>query len=136
MRTFIFIICVIGLGIGAFGVCVNLFSGPPRNLNAGEFFCSSCDKIILADETRSESRGDRTVRVCVICGSNTSWYESLIIYGFVTAAFGYGVFSFVRMFLKREETSYYHLVTLVQRHFKLERNIQNLLEANFSSSLI
>ena len=105
MRTFIFISCVIGLVIGAFGVFVNLGLGPPRSLKFGEFFCSSCDKIILADESRSESSGDRTVRVCVICGSNTSWYEPLIFYGLVTAASGYGVFSFVRMFLKREQIS-------------------------------
>ena len=98
MQKFVFVACIIARAIGAFVFYANWDSGPSRKLKRGEFFCANCDVIIDAVDTRTEASGDRTVRVCVICGRGTNYWEPLLIYSTMCVISGYFVFLYLKQF--------------------------------------
>ena len=101
MQKFVFVACIIARAIGAFVFYANWDSGPSRKLKRGEFFCANCDVIIDAVDTRSEERGDRTVRVYVICGRSTNYMEPLLLYSAMCVISGYFVFLRLKEFMRR-----------------------------------
>ena len=79
MQKFVFVACIIARAIGAFGFYANWDSGPSRKLK----------------------RGDRTVRVYVICGRSTNYMEPLLLYSAMCVISGYFVFLRLKEFMRR-----------------------------------
>lgn len=100
-QKFAILVCIIATAIGAIGVYAHWDTGPSRELKRGEFFCANCDVIIDAVDTRREASGDRTVRVCVICGRSTKYWEPLLLYSVMCMISGYFVFLYLKQFRRR-----------------------------------
>ena len=100
-QKFAILVCIFAMAIGAIGVYAHWDTAPSRKLKRGEFFCANCDVIIDAVDTRTEASGDRTVRVCVICGGGTNYWEPLLIYSAMCVISGYFVFLYLKQFRRR-----------------------------------
>ena len=100
-QKFAILVCIFATAIGAIGVYAHWDTAPSRKLKRGEFFCANCDVIIDAVDTRSEERGDRTVRVYVICGRSTNYMEPLLLYSAMCVISGYFVFLRLKEFMRR-----------------------------------
>ena len=100
-QNFAILVSIFATAMGAIGIYAHWDTGPSRKLKRGEFFCANCDVIIDAVDTRTEASGDKKVRVCVICGRSTKYWEPLLLYSVICMISGYFVFLYLKQFRRR-----------------------------------